>query len=108
MRISGGILLGFVSFAFINPQPESKPVGEAIVQFAFGDSLVGWVGGTVRTGGWKRSQADTTTVGSDSLYRSVIMKTTDGGRSWNLQTVLQSSDESVEILAMYALDAGHA
>ncbi len=83
-------------------------VGDAVIQFAFADSLVGWASGPILTGGIRRTVSDTTNVGQDTLYRSMIMKTTDGGRSWSLQTVLQSDDEAVEIRAAFALDRTHA
>jgi murein DD-endopeptidase MepM/ murein hydrolase activator NlpD/photosystem II stability/assembly factor-like uncharacterized protein len=94
--------------AFMSTSRDPKPAGDAVVHFAFGDSVVGWAAGYVRTGGIKRYSDDTTTIGADSLYRSMIMKTTDGGRSWSLQTVLQSSDESIDILTLFAQSRSHA
>ena len=73
------------------------------IMFAFADSSVGWAIGEIRTGGLLKDSSR-----SRTLHPSVVMQTMDGGRSWDLQTVISAVDNSWKIRSFFALDRMHA
>lgn len=77
-----------------------------ILYFSFADSLTGWAVGRVKTGGvvYKDSVKN---ANRKNIYKSMILKTTDGGINWELQTVIQSGDEAPGVKAIHALDKKH-
>lgn len=88
---------------FINEEPVIER--EKNLNVVFGDSLTGWAVGAVKTGGWQNAGRPGT-VRAD--LPAVIMKTTDGGKSWFLQSVIQADAGLVSVQTVYASDASHA
>jgi len=76
---------------------------ERFINFCFSDTT-GWAIGSVKTGGWANDSSKTL----KNVYRTMILKSTDGGQHWLLQTVVQTGDEPTEVRAMFVLDRTHA
>lgn len=76
------------------------------MRVAFADTMNGWAAGSFRTGGLARDSAKVD--GRKPLYRTMILKTTDGGSRWTLQTVIQTGDEAIRVVDMHVTDAHHA
>lgn len=73
------------------------------LRLVMADSLVGWSAGFVQTGGYKQS--------AEAVARParvpMILKTTNGGANWFLQTVLQSGNHELIVRDLQAVDAQH-
>lgn len=103
-KVLGALLLFIAAF----PAKASQEVSGKyqIVYFSFADSLTGWAVGQVKTGGFVYKDS-IKNAQRKNVYKSMILKTTDGGITWDLQTVIQSGEEAPDVKAIYALDKNH-
>ena len=99
-----GLILVPTPKAAITQEDHSRHL--KVIQFGFADSLTGWAVGRVKTGGII-SKDTTKNVQKKNVYKSMILKTTNGGQAWDLQTVIQSGEETPQIKAVYTLDNKH-
>ncbi|MBX7152095.1 peptidoglycan DD-metalloendopeptidase family protein [bacterium] len=104
------MILMFFPLTLQNSGETEKMPAEKPVTFTFADEQTGWAAGLIKTGGVVKNPGDsslTNAIGKQNVYKTMLLKTTDGGQSWFLQTVLQSADERIEIRDLFALDARH-
>ena len=109
MKLFGKTCL-FVMIICFNVSPASAKQDLSgkypIIHFSLADSLTGWAVGRVKTGGliYKDSVKN---AQRKNAYKSMILKTSDGGINWDLQTVIQSGEEAPEVKAIYSFDKKH-
>ncbi|NUM79419.1 peptidoglycan DD-metalloendopeptidase family protein [bacterium] len=99
-----------ILFSLSLQETGSAKLSERPIAITLADEQTGWAVGSVKTGGVVKNPADSSSVnviGKQNVYKTMLLKTTNGGQSWFLQTVLQSADEQIEIRALFALDAQH-
>ncbi len=87
---------------WIRSQTFSSDSGDKTLTFGFADSLTGWAAGNVKTGGPVRDS-----LKRKNVYKTMVLRTKDAGTHWELQSVVQSGNEAVEVLAMHAPDDRH-
>lgn len=76
------------------------------IRFSFADSLYGWGVGRLKTGGLITKDS-IKNLQKRNEFRSMIVRTANGGKTWDLQTVLQSGEDAPEVKAVFALDRKH-
>lgn len=107
MKLRMLLVAGVVILAgAVHGQRQWKAHDEGGLSVVFADSLTGWAAGRVKTGGLARDTARAGNRGTS--YRTMMLRTTDGGSSWHLQSVIQTSNQAVDIIDVCALDDRHA
>lgn len=102
------LLSSLMSLFLVSPTiaKQDNRIDPKIIHFSFVDSLVGWAVGKVKTGGMILKDS-IKNIQKRNVYKSMIVKTSDGGNVWDLQTVIQSGEDAPEVKAVYALDNNH-